>query len=152
MYCCIKKKLVWQLLEMFSPKIKISAKTGSVFSKNAQFKFYELLRRAFLYLKPRDNSGTGQKIKFSFKDFFGKCDQNRRSHLLKKSLMEKCIFGAVWFNSFVNSNSTSYKGLIGCWKLCLNLCFHQWHKPRHRLVIHFIPLTSWPFYTELRND
>ena len=43
---------------------------------------------------------TAQKIKLSIKDFFRKCDQIRSflriwSHLLKKSLMEKFIFGAV---------------------------------------------------------
>ena len=40
---------------------------------------------------------TAQKMKFSIKDFFSKCDQIRRrmriwSHLLKKSSMEKFIF------------------------------------------------------------
>ena len=39
-------------------------------------------------------------MKFSFKDFFSKCDQIRRklqiwSHILKKSLMENFIFCAV---------------------------------------------------------
>ena len=34
---------------------------------------------------------TAQKIKFSIKDFFSKCDQI----LLKKSLMENLIFCAV---------------------------------------------------------
>ena len=43
---------------------------------------------------------TTQKMKFSIKDFFSKCDQIRRklriwSHLLKKSLMENLIFCAV---------------------------------------------------------
>ena len=43
---------------------------------------------------------NAQKIKFSIKDFFSKCDQMRRklriwSHLLKKSLMEN-IFCAVY--------------------------------------------------------
>ena len=43
---------------------------------------------------------TAQKMKFSIKDFFSKCDQIRRklrisSHLLKKSLMENLIFCAV---------------------------------------------------------
>ena len=38
---------------------------------------------------------TAQKMKFSIKDIFSKCDQIRRKlrillHLLKKSLMEKC--------------------------------------------------------------
>ena len=43
---------------------------------------------------------TAQKMKFSIKDFFSKCDQILRklriwSHLLKKSLMENFIFCAV---------------------------------------------------------
>ena len=43
---------------------------------------------------------TAQKMKFSMKDFFTKCDQIRRklriwSHLLKISLMENFIFCAV---------------------------------------------------------
>ena len=43
-----------------------------------------------------------QKMKFSIKDFFSKCDQIRRklriwSHLLKKYLTENSIFCAVLF-------------------------------------------------------
>ena len=43
---------------------------------------------------------TAQKMKFSVKDFFSKCDQILRklqiwSHLLKKSLIENFIFCAV---------------------------------------------------------
>ena len=43
---------------------------------------------------------TAQKMKFSIKDFYSKCDQIRRklriwSHLLKKSSMEDFIFCAV---------------------------------------------------------
>ena len=46
-------------------------------------------------------SDISQKMKFSMKDFFSKCDQIRRflriwSHLLKKSLKEFFIFCAVW--------------------------------------------------------
>ena len=46
------------------------------------------------------NHLTAQKMKFSIKDFFSKCDQIRSklriwSHLLKKSLMENFIFCAV---------------------------------------------------------
>ena len=45
---------------------------------------------------------NAQKMKFSLKDFFSKCDQMRRklriwSHLLKKSLMENLIFCALVF-------------------------------------------------------
>ena len=47
-----------------------------------------------------DERNTIQKMKFSIKDFFSKCDQIRRklriySHLLKKSLMENFIFYAM---------------------------------------------------------
>ena len=43
---------------------------------------------------------TAQKMKFSIKTFFSKCDQIRRQiriwlHLLKKSLMKNFIFCAV---------------------------------------------------------
>ena len=52
------------------------------------------------YLKSK--ADTAQKMKFSIKDFFSKCEQIRRklricSHLLKKSLMENFIFCAVRF-------------------------------------------------------
>ena len=45
-------------------------------------------------------ANTAQKMKFSIKTFFSKCDQIRIflpiwSHLLKKSLMENFIFCAV---------------------------------------------------------
>ena len=48
---------------------------------------------------------TAQKITFSIKDFFSKCDQIRSllriwSHLLKKSLMENFIFCAVFAASY----------------------------------------------------
>ena len=55
------------------------------------------------YLKIQESlrsENTAQKMKFSIKDLFSKCDQIRRklriwSHLLKKSLMENFIFCAV---------------------------------------------------------
>ena len=51
-----------------------------------------------------------QKMKFSIKDFFKKCDQIRRklriwSHLLKKTLMENFIFCAKDRQEF----STNYR-------------------------------------------
>ena len=44
---------------------------------------------------------TAQKMNFSIKDFFSKCNQIRNklgiwSHLLKKTLMKNFIFRAVW--------------------------------------------------------
>ena len=52
-------------------------------------------------ISPRE-ADTAQKMKFSLKDFFSKCDLIHRklriwSHLLKKSLMENFIFCAVWY-------------------------------------------------------
>ena len=49
---------------------------------------------------------TAQKMKFSIKDFFSKCDKIRSLlrmwlHLLKKSLMENFIFCAVGHISFI---------------------------------------------------
>ena len=43
-------------------------------------------------------------MKFSIKDFFGKCDQIRSflriwSQLMKKSLMENFMFCAVWWQN-----------------------------------------------------
>ena len=47
-------------------------------------------------------SNTAQKLKFSIKDFFSKCDQIRSwSHALKKLLMENFIFCAALKNSKV---------------------------------------------------
>ena len=55
---------------------------------------------------------TTQKMKFSIKDFFSKCDQIRRklpiwSYLLKKCLMENFIFCAVYATSRVTRNFLS---------------------------------------------
>ena len=36
-------------------------------------------------------------MKFYIKDFFSKCDQIRRKHLLKKSLMENFIFCPITY-------------------------------------------------------
>ena len=66
---------------------------------------------------------TAQKIKFSIKDFFNKCDQIRRklriwSHLLKKSLMQNFIFCAALetFNSRMSIRKTpaSFQFTITC--------------------------------------
>ena len=55
------------------------------------WKLPDVLKKAF----------TAQKMKFSIKDFFSKCNQIRSflriwSHLLKKSLMKNFIFSAVF--------------------------------------------------------
>ena len=53
------------------------------------------------YFYRENKNDNAQKMKFSIKDFFSKCDQIRRklqiwSHLLKKSLMENFVFCALW--------------------------------------------------------
>ena len=60
-------------------------------------------------------SNTGQKLKFSIKDFFSKCDQIRSflriwSHLLKKSYLENFIFVQCNCKAVINI------GLGGCFR------------------------------------
>ena len=60
---------------------------------------------------------TEQKMKFSIKDFFGKCDQIRSflriwSHLLKKSLTENLIFCAVYAEAYSEPIQTSKKHVL----------------------------------------
>ena len=65
---------------------------------------------------------TTQKMAFSIKDFFSKCDQIRRKlriwlHLLKKFLMENFIFCAVPVPVFCmgnNAHTQKFKTLKGC--------------------------------------
>ena len=68
-----------------------------------QVAVYSLTRFSFLQLLL---THTAQKMKFSIKDFFSKCDQIRRkllilSHLLKKTLIENVIFCTVSFQANV---------------------------------------------------
>ena len=60
---------------------------------------------SLLIINKSCSSITAQKMKFSIKDFFRKCDQIRKklriwSHFLKKSLMENFIFCAMYFGIF----------------------------------------------------
>ena len=62
------------------------------------FLYFTVINKSAKYDKLRKY--TAQKIKFSIKDFFSKCDQIRSKlriwpNLLKKSLMENFIFSAV---------------------------------------------------------
>ena len=87
-------------LQMFSSKrfsvISVGAGFNSIFSFLLYWELVTALRSNLMILV----SNTAQKMKFSIKDFFSKCEQIRRklriwSHLLKKSLMENFIFCAV---------------------------------------------------------
>ena len=82
---------------------------------------------------------TAQKMKFSIKDFFSKCDQIRMtmriwSHLLKKSLMENFVICAVLhcvgvyyrlkFSSQGKRILTFNRSKISNWKKSLKLPLH----------------------------
>ena len=76
-------------------------------------------------------SFTAQKIKFSIKDFFSKCDQIRSflwiwSHLLKSFLMENFLFCAVFVTvderADLIPNVISY---IGSTTLCVRWLYPQ---------------------------
>ena len=81
--------------------------------------------RVFLQIVDR----TVQKMKFSIKDFFSRCEQIRRKlriwlHLLKKSLMENFIFCAVPMQKiqpfFSQWNNQSLKGGLSCCTIFLS--------------------------------
>ena len=79
--------LCWILL-LCTKKVHIITKTSA-----------ELHSTCNIY-DPKFFSSTAQKMEFSIKDFFSKCDQISRklriwSYLLKKSLMKNFIFYAV---------------------------------------------------------
>ena len=83
--------------------------------------FWNLLSEFCKYLQIKSErfaiiSYTAQKINFSIKDFFSKCDQIRSflqiwSHLLKKPLMENSSFCAVicaaYFHTYALYNLTT---------------------------------------------
>ena len=90
---------------MSFPKIsfkRVSLKNFAEFIKNSYVRVFY----SFSFTKTKDSGVfTVQKIKFSIKDFFSKCDQIRSflrtwSHLLKKSLMENFTFCAVFLANF----------------------------------------------------
>ena len=73
-----------------------------------------VLRLLFVLVSDTQNAPTAQKMKFSIRDFFNKCDQIHRtlriwSHLLKKSLMENFIFCAVPIVAFCDSKKKTLK-------------------------------------------
>ena len=79
-------------------------------------------KRFETFSKTRTLSATAQKMKFSIKDYFSKCDQIRSflriwSHLLKKSLMENFTFCAVC------SANEGYLFGIKIIRLSMTICF-----------------------------
>ena len=90
---------------------------------------------------------TGQRMKFSIKDFFSKCDQNRRklwiwSNLLKKSLMENFIFCTVSvFPTGINLFKINIRNTRTICEICLKLTI----KRAERLLVALL-LTLKKFY------
>ena len=90
---------------------------------------------------------TGQKMKFSIKDFFSKCDQNRRklwiwSNLLKKLLMENFIFCTVSvFPTGINLFKINIRNTRTICEICLKLTI----KTAERLLVALL-LTLKKFY------
>ena len=69
---------------------------------------------------------TAQKMKFSIKDFFSKCDQIRSflriwSHVLKKSLMENFIFSAVHTATYLKYRTFTVSANDGVLNSCRKL-------------------------------
>ena len=83
-----------------------------------QKKFRKFLtKNSEMLLYPLHSTIAAQKVKFSIKYFFSKCDLIGRklrswSHLLKKSLMENFIFCAVYVPSnLVTCRQPSWEGI-----------------------------------------
>ena len=79
----------------------------------------------------------GRKMKFSIKDFFGKCYQIRSIlriwYLLKKSLMENFIFCAVVVRSIISSVNEVITAIV------INVQTKQWSITRNWSIFVFIP-------------
>ena len=93
-----------------------------------------------------------QKIKFSIKDFFSKCDQIRRklriwSYLLKKSLMQSLIFCVVSCKIIVLKIFSKLTGKHLYWTLIFNKIPSRRHIINIKLLIYF----SSKLVTTLRN-
>ena len=96
---------------------------------------------------------TAQKMKFSIKDFFSKCDQIRRklrvwSHLLKKFLMENFIFCAVRFVNISTWLKITVPNNLSCPHILVPgqlVEIHSSDKILFSYMIHawFLQLLSW---------
>ena len=109
--------LIIELFKLFSFYCLTNKKKSSLKSLPTQIECIKseiekgLGEKSIRYYDPKIpnsfSSHTTQKMKFSIKDFFSKCDQLRRklriwSHSLKKSLMENFIFLCSHIITFEN--------------------------------------------------
>ena len=107
--CLVMEKHQQWLTHSYSPSILYKRKHNSQTSLIKLFKENSYWQKHLNYFRKKvqslicdmvlNTNFTAQKMNFSIKDFFSKCDQIRKklriwSHLLKKSLMENFIFCA----------------------------------------------------------
>ena len=83
---------------------------------------------------------TAQKMKFSIKDFFSKCDEIPRKmwiwpHLLKKSLMENLFFCTVSFRNEMEIYSRKFQGFVLNWFNEYALVLTIWRLSRYSIPL-----------------
>ena len=94
--------------------------SNSLITENLIIFYFFFLQELSWYVKWHRHITTAQKLKFSIKDFFSKCNKIRSflwiwSHLLKKSLMENFIFWALNFLDsiwFLQKRSEFFLGIL----------------------------------------
>ena len=89
---------------VFTGRSGINAHPRNVYFNSLIISTSQFLNKKKKLTQLEQRTITAQKMKFSLKNFFCKCDQVRRklriwSHLLKKSLMDNFIFCAVYLHS-----------------------------------------------------
>ena len=110
--------------------------------------FYFILLVRDLFFIEIQRWHIAQKMKFSIKDFFSKCEQIQSklriwSHLQKKSLMENFIFCAVTILKVI--------AIVKCFPTT-EKWWHTWRRSMEKCLImfHFYSLNSlWPYNWEI---
>ena len=98
--------------------------------------------------------GTAQKMKFSIKGLFSKCDQIRRklriwSHSLKKSLMENFIFqtpSRIKDVDFVKANEDIIHIIVSCSMISMRYYLPFRHEVIPRVVYNALIPKKIPSY------
>ena len=104
--CCYEKSRKISS-EVFVELLQLPRKAISEYKMARLLEFSSRWKSWEIFLEFQLPWFTVQKMKFSIKDFFSKCDQILRklwirSHLLRKSLMENFIFCAVFQTHMIN--------------------------------------------------
>ena len=107
-------------------------------------------------MQPFPSLDTAQKMKFSIKGFFSKCDQIHNflmiwSHLLKKSIMENFIFCAVKISYFLVSLPITLLLQVPQLQISPNLVKSLFHSAT-LLSIRFNRLISFSFCISLYSS